>query len=164
METALDIVTRLRRDGHDLQICIAGRSGSPAYLAYLRGLVKGSESWASIQTDLPRELALGALLGRYKYGLHLRKNEQFGIGVAEMLGAGCLPFVSGRGGPVEIVGGHEPLSSTPRTRLSRRSPGSWPSERVQERLRKDLEHRAQMFSAERFMAEMRKIVKEILAA
>jgi glycosyltransferase involved in cell wall biosynthesis len=163
VETALNIVKQLRREGHELSLCIAGRSSAPAYLASLRERMKGDESWASIQTNLTRE-GLSGLIARYRYGLHVRENEQFGIGVAEMLKAGCIPFVSSRGGQTEIVGGQEPLVFDGPAQAVERIGRVLASESIQRRLRRDLARRAQMFSAERFMAEIRETVREFLAA
>ena len=36
-------------------------------------------------------------------GIHARPGEAFGIAIAEMIVAGCLPFVPAEGGPSEIV-------------------------------------------------------------
>jgi glycosyltransferase involved in cell wall biosynthesis len=163
VEIAFDIVKRLRREGHDVQLCIAGRSGAPAYLAYLRRLLKGNESWASIRTDLTRE-GLSELSASYRYGLHVRENEQFGIGVAEMLKAGCIPFVSARGGQTEIVGSQELLLFHRPEQAVERIAKVLSSKRIQNQLRQGLKYRSKMFSAERFMAEIRKAVKEFLAA
>ncbi|MCB1079561.1 MAG: hypothetical protein KDM64_17215, partial [Verrucomicrobiae bacterium] len=43
------------------------------------------------------------LLASTSFGIHARPAEAFGIAVAEMAGAGCLPFVPNLGGPAEIV-------------------------------------------------------------
>ena len=48
-------------------------------------------------------------MAQHRYGIHTMENEHFGIGVAEMVRAGCIPFVHDSGGPVEIVGGRSEL-------------------------------------------------------
>jgi glycosyltransferase involved in cell wall biosynthesis len=163
IETAFEIVRGLRARGLDLTLCIAGRSGAPSYLARLRGLMRGSEGWAAIRTDLTRE-GLCRIVAGYRYGLHVRENEQFGIAVAEMLKAGCLPFVSARGGQSEVVGGLEPLLFDGSEQAVAKIAAVLASSGEQQRLRLDLEPRARMFSTDRFMAEIRGVVREFLAA
>jgi glycosyltransferase involved in cell wall biosynthesis len=163
VETALAIVGRLRREGHALEVCVAGRASSPAYLSRLRRLARDSGPWASIRTDLSRE-ELCALMAGYRYGLHARENEQFGIGVAEMLAAGCLPFVSSRGGQTEVVGGREALLFDSPDQAVERIGRVLADEGLERRLRAELQDRARLFSAERFMAEIAAAVREYLAA
>ena len=38
-----------------------------------------------------------------RYGIHGREGEAFGIGVAEMVKAGCITFAPAEGGPAEIL-------------------------------------------------------------
>jgi glycosyltransferase involved in cell wall biosynthesis len=163
VEDAFAIVQRLRRQGFDLRLCIAGRSSAPGYLAYLRRLMKGSESWVSIRTDLTGE-RLRSLMAGYRYGLHVRENEQFGIGVAEMMKAGCLPFVSARGGQREVLGGQEALLLDDPGQAADRIAAVLASEHTQAQLRRELAGRAEVFSEQRFMSEIRNTVKEFLQA
>jgi glycosyltransferase involved in cell wall biosynthesis len=43
------------------------------------------------------------LLKKSKYFIHTRKNEHFGISIAEAIAAGCIPLVHNSGGQKEIV-------------------------------------------------------------
>jgi glycosyltransferase involved in cell wall biosynthesis len=43
------------------------------------------------------------LLKKSKYFIHTRKNEHFGISIAEAIAAGCIPLVPNSGGQKEIV-------------------------------------------------------------
>jgi alpha-1,2-mannosyltransferase len=48
---------------------------------------------------------LRALLGRCEMGLHTMEREHFGIGVVEMMAAGCVPVAHASGGPKrDIIG------------------------------------------------------------
>ena len=44
------------------------------------------------------------LLTGHRFAVHGRREEAFGIAVAEIVKAGCVTFVPDEGGPPEIVG------------------------------------------------------------
>jgi glycosyltransferase involved in cell wall biosynthesis len=162
VEKAISIVKSLRRGGLELQLCIAGGSGDPAYLRYLRGQLRGSESWAILKTDLTRR-ELGVCVAGYRYGLHVRENEQFGIAVAEMVRAGCIPFVSSRGGQTEIVGNSESLLFDDERQAVEKIARVISRAQTQRSILQVLKKRGLMFSAARFMAEIRDAVQELQA-
>ncbi len=162
VEKAIAIVKTLRSGGLRLELCIAGGGGDPAYLGYLRGLLSGNESWAVLKTGLTRR-EIVELVASYRYGLHVRENEQFGIAVAEMVKAGCIPFVPSRGGQKEIVGDSELLLFDDERQAVERIAKVISSAQIQRKILEDLETRGRMFSAARFMAEIRRTVQELLA-
>jgi glycosyltransferase involved in cell wall biosynthesis len=59
--------------------------------------------WFRMEHDLSRE-ELATEIASHRYGIHTMLEEHFGIAPAEILSAGCLPFVHNSGGPAEIVG------------------------------------------------------------
>jgi glycosyltransferase involved in cell wall biosynthesis len=163
VERAIDIAAQMRNGGHDVPLCIAGKSGDPRYLRRLRKRIRGKESWIEIRTDLTRK-QLCALVAHYRYGLHVRENEQFGIGVAEMLKAGCIPFVAAGGGQTEIIDGCDQLIFDSEQQAVEKMARVMSCTQTQKRILETLQKRAQAFSPERFMAEIRKAVKDFLAA
>jgi glycosyltransferase involved in cell wall biosynthesis len=103
--------------------------------------------------------ALVRLLARQRYGIHAMLDEHFGIAVAEMVRAGCIVFVSQDGGPREIVG-DEPrrlFASIPDAIRKVRAVIDDPA--LQGTLRAHLARRGTLFSAERFVRELRAIVR-----
>ena len=64
---------------------------------------RAESSWVAVHEDLSRE-SLAALVANQRYGVHAIEDEHFGMAVAEMVSAGCLPFVHNSGGPPDIVG------------------------------------------------------------
>ncbi len=95
------IVDGVRRRGHNVRLALVG-GGSDADIARARGLASGTD-FVDVVTGLD-VTAYRAFLGRCRFGLHAMHDEHFGIAPAEMIEAGCLPFVHRSGGPIDIVG------------------------------------------------------------
>ncbi len=99
---AVEIVDGLRRLGHEVTLTVIGHREDPAYEAQLYALA-GTRPWFRMLHNLNRE-ELTREIALHRYGLHTMLDEHFGIAPAEILAAGCLPFVHNSGVPVEIVG------------------------------------------------------------
>lgn len=84
------------------RLLLVGSETDDAYAASVRAAVSETPGAARLGR-LPRE-RLHRLLGRCRFGLHAAPHEHFGLGVAEMLEAGMVPFVPAGGGQVEVVG------------------------------------------------------------
>jgi len=100
-------------------------------------------------------------LAGHKFGIHARTGEAFGIAVAEMAKAGCIPFVHQEGGPAEIVS-HPLLSyrnideaATKIDRVLRDHP-------LQDQLHEHVKHQGQRFSAESYTSGIRAVVARFL--
>jgi glycosyltransferase involved in cell wall biosynthesis len=104
---AVDIVDRVRRAGVDLEFILIAHRDDPDYGRRIAALAE-SRPWFRILWDLSRE-QLARELAAHRYGIHTMEGEHFGIAVAEMLGAGVIPFVHDSGGPPEIVDGRSEL-------------------------------------------------------
>lgn len=104
IEIAIDAIRLLRADGEELRMHLIGsarHSADSPYAARLRRYA-AAEPWLELHEDLSRS-ELVELLCRCRYGLHPMANEPFGIGVGEMVRAGCIPLTRRSGGAVEIV-------------------------------------------------------------
>jgi hypothetical protein len=66
-------------------------------------MLEERSSWVFLNENLTRD-QLANVLAHHRFGIHVRENEQFGISVAEMVSAGCIPFVPSQGGQIEIIG------------------------------------------------------------
>ena len=103
---AVEVVEELRRRGHDVHLHIVG-SGSGAYARRIETLATDRQ-----HVRLHREMSraeLAELLDRHRFGLHMMRNEHFGMAVAEMTAAGMLVFAHASAGPAEILGARSPL-------------------------------------------------------
>jgi glycosyltransferase involved in cell wall biosynthesis len=105
-EMAVAIVDEVRRRGYDVTLTLLGHREDAAYQKHLETMT-ASRPWFRIRYNCSREELLREVAS-HRYGLHTMHGEHFGIAVAEILTAGCLPLVHRSGGPVEIVGA-EPL-------------------------------------------------------
>jgi glycosyltransferase involved in cell wall biosynthesis len=161
LEKAITIVERIRMLGYDVHLRIIGGTRSGTDRNYCNHIRKFQEdrNWLLIDHDVSRE-ALSNLLIHYKYGLHVRENEQFGIGVAEMLLAGCLPFVPTAGGQAEIVGGNRFLTFDDENDAVEKILAVLKDTDLQAQLRSALVNNYPLFSERLFMEQIRDTVRE----
>ena len=103
IERAIEIIQKVRKCGFDVTLHIISNNYEPTYRAKILQLLSDRSSWLSVEEHLSR-VELTDTIARHRYGIHVRDNEQFGISVAEIVKAGCIPFVPTSGGPQEIVG------------------------------------------------------------
>jgi glycosyltransferase involved in cell wall biosynthesis len=162
-EGAIDVLSRVRAAGFGVHLHLVGVPDDDAYTNFIRGLVQANAVWVSLHENLPRTQLLD-LISTHRYGLHSMQDEPFGMAVAELLCGGCIPFVYNGGGQVEIVD-HEP-------RLIYDSPADAAAKIIQTlrdphlqmELREHLAQRKELFSAPRFVRQVRAIVTDPLAA
>jgi len=103
----IEILRRVRRHHPQIRFRIVGSKESSsarglAYFSELRYIVDAEPDWLSLHVSVPRA-ELAGILSHARYGLHVRPGEHFGMGVAEMLRAGLIPFCHNSGGQVEIA-------------------------------------------------------------
>ena len=156
-EMAVAIVDMLRGRGHDLTLTLIGHREDPRYEARLRDL-GATRPWLRLLPDLSREELL-AEVASHRYGLHTTRDEHFGIAPAEILAAGCLPFVHDSGGPVEIVGAHPDLVFDTVADAAERIGRVLADAELERALRRHAAARRQRFTAAAFCAELRAIVR-----
>ena len=156
-EMAVAILDELRSRGHDLTLTLIGHREDSEYERRLRSLTS-SRPWFRMVHDLSR-VELVQEIASHRYGIHTMQDEHFGIAPAEILSAGCLPFVHNSGGPVEIVDGNFYLTfetiadAVEKISMVLRDPD------LERRL---LDHTAQQksrFTTESFCSSLREIVR-----
>ena len=163
LEGVIDIIAKVRARGHSVSLIICSQRQEADYERKIQAIAAQHPDWISISLDLPR----GELIERVakcRFGIHGMVGEHFGIAVAEMLRLGCVCFAPAEGGPAEILGGD--------TNLLYQSPDDAVAKicRLLEdpqalaEARRRIEARADLFSAERFMAEFRGICTAFLAS
>jgi glycosyltransferase involved in cell wall biosynthesis len=106
---AVEVLDRLHERGIDLTGHVLGAAPA-AYREYVDRVERAAaeRSYLTVETDVPRA-RLTDLLGRYRYGLNMKKKEHFGMAVAEYVAAGMLPFAPGDGGQVDVLDGDDRL-------------------------------------------------------
>ncbi len=156
---AVRVVGRLRERGHDVTLTVVGARDIAEELTALEALAE-RRPWFQLRTNVPRE-EMVELVARRRYGIHLMVEEHFGIAVAELVRAGCVPFVHRSGGPPEIVGGHSELLFGDEDEAVELASRVIESEGLQRDLAARLAGRAEDFSTERFMERIRAVVGEL---
>lgn len=157
-EMAVAVVEELRRRGHDLTLTVIGHRDDPEYLQRLQGLA-ATRPWFRMRWNLTREELLVAVAS-HRYGIHTMENEHFGMGPAEIVGAGCLLFAHNSGGPVEILGGEPRLLFDDVAQAADRIAAVLSNEKLETELRARMDERRSLFTAEAFCASVRRIVDE----
>ncbi len=158
----IDILAAVRSSGHDVHLHIIGVPGSRAaelrYLDRVRRRVHENANWIRLHERLPRD-ELVRLVAKHRYGIHALVEEHFGIAVAEMVRAGCIVFVPGCGGQLEIVGPEERLLFGSKDEAVAKILRVLENPGEQHTLRGHLAARSALFSEERFMGEIQEIVR-----
>jgi glycosyltransferase involved in cell wall biosynthesis len=102
---AIEIVDELRSRGHDVHLHLVG-SGSGQYGRRI-------ERHAAVRPHVVvhrgiSRAELADLLADHQFGLHMMRNEHFGMAVAEMASAGAIVIAHRSAGPTEILGSDWP--------------------------------------------------------
>lgn len=159
---AVEVLDGLHARGHRLHLHIIGTREDAASEARLRVLA-GARPWMHLHVGLSRD-AMMSLVSRQRYGLHTQQGEHFGIAVAELVRAGCATFVARPGGPTEIVGEHPGLIfDTPAEAVDRIARVLADPNALAD-VRHHLDARRDVFTAERFMQDMRRVVHATIGA
>jgi glycosyltransferase involved in cell wall biosynthesis len=156
-EMAVEIVDLARSRGVDIGLTLINQPDSIDYGRRIAGMAAG-RSWFRLLTGITRE-QLAAEVARHRYGIHAMEDEHFGIAVAEMVRAGCIPFVHDSGGPVEIVGAHRELRFRTVEEGAAALQTVMQDSALQERLRGALAQQCKRFSVEAFCESLLRVVR-----
>ncbi len=153
----LAIVAGLRRGGDQLERRFPGTVSYSEHEAELRDRIAENGDWAKVHVGLSRR-AMVEQIARQRYGIHAMVEEHFGIAPAELQRAGCITFAHNSGGPVEILGGDERVLFDTAEDAVEKIEAVLRSETRQRELGRAATSRAERFSEERFVDEMRREV------
>jgi glycosyltransferase involved in cell wall biosynthesis len=98
---AIAVIDQLRDRGHRVHLHVVG-SGAGQYAERIKHAAQ-SRPYVQLHTQLSRP-ELTELLNKHKFGIHMMRNEHFGMAVAEMVAEGMLVFAHRSAGPMEILG------------------------------------------------------------
>lgn len=160
IERAVRIVRKVRDAGFQVHLRVVGGVHDLAYMEELRKEF-GKPDWIIWEKRLSKEEYV-RVLSSYKYGIHPRDNEQFGIGIAEMVCGGVIPFVHSVGGQVEIVGNHALLTWENEDHAARKIAKVLSSRHLQEELRFYISKRSRELSPEKFVAQIQRLVEDFV--
>jgi glycosyltransferase involved in cell wall biosynthesis len=156
----IEILRRVRQQGFDIKLYLTGGGGGAyaiGYRRFLQKIIDRNSDWITVYENLKYKDYV-AVVSRCKYGIHYKK-EPFGISIAEMVKAGAIPFVRSQGGQVEIVGKENPeLFFDNIDQAVEKIIGVLKDSELEKNLRHRLRDRNSLFSAERFMSEVKQSV------
>lgn len=159
----LKVLSVVRTKFPQVRMHIVGTAYNEAreYSALLRALAQANSSWVTLHETISRE-ELAALAARQRYGMHALKGEHFGMAVAEMVRAGCIPFVHNSGGPPEIVGHDSRLLYDSEQDAAQKIMQVLGDPAAQQDLRRRLALRKNFYSVETFVNAIRAEVERAL--
>jgi glycosyltransferase involved in cell wall biosynthesis len=156
LESVLFILNKVRARGFDVHLHILGTSRDRSYSRDIETLCRDLGSWA-VMEGLKGGEDKKSFIAAHKYGISGRSHEPFGIAVAEMIHAGCLVWVPGGGGQVEVVR-NRALIFDSEDEAAEKIATVLGNVRKQEELRRELKGRTPEFSEDRFMEETRRLL------
>lgn len=160
IDMAIEILKKVRQDGCNTHLHIVGGAGNSRYARALKKLCSENKDWLFFEGRLSEEKKK-ELIANHLFGISCRKNEPFGIAVAEMVKAGCIVFVPDSGGQTEIVA-HPNLIYASVEDAAQKIEAIIKNEKLQNELHGHLLATAQKFSAENFKKEIKGIIKSII--
>jgi len=159
-DQVIKILQQVRAQGFDVKLYLTGGGGGAYAMKYERSIKKlaiENADWITLYENLEYADYV-KVVARCKYGIHYKK-EPFGISIAEMVKAGVIPFVRSQGGQVEIVGAqNQALFFDDEKEAIAKITAVLSSPEKQSTLLEALEAQKQLFSTQRFMAEMTRFV------
>ena len=158
LEKVVAIVERVRALGHPVKLLLVGipekQGAGSRYGRRILALARERTDWLEVRREVSRA-ELATILGSSRWGLHGMAEEHYGMAVAEMVLAGCVPFVPNGGGPVEIVGGMDELLYTSEEEAAAKIDRLRRDAGLRESVRNRLASRKPLLGAERFVREIR---------
>lgn len=157
LERVISILAEVRDRGRDVTLHLVGGIWDRRYYRRICHFSNEGAAWIRVHANLDRSQLI-ELVSRQRYGIHGMQEEHFGISIAEIAKAGCIMFVPNGGGQVEIVDDPRLTYNTPksaRDKILR----VLDDRKLQASLRTQLCLQAQNFSTERFVRELREVVR-----
>ncbi len=154
----VEILRRVRELGHDVHLHVIGSFDNSPYARMVHRLCMENSAWVFLEGQKTGQ-EKASLLAHHRFGIHGRPYEAFGISVAEMVKAGCIPFIPDTGGQVEIVDEPSLCWSDPDDAVAKID-RVLSSDPLQRRFAATLADRAGRFSPAHFGSQFRTIVKD----
>jgi len=154
----IEIIKAVRDKGYSIGLHIIGSVGDKSYFKEIKKIQK-ENNWIKISGFMDRK-SFVSIVSSYKYGIHGRKDEHFGISVAEMVKAGCIVFVPNDGGQIEIIGNKDLIFSERKDAVEKII-RILADKKFQLEKRNNLLLTRQKFSIENFKKNIREVIKKL---
>jgi glycosyltransferase involved in cell wall biosynthesis len=161
LDKAMRILARVRRQHPDITLTIVGTTDRHGrrHFGELQRQADALGTWVQFRLNLTRD-DVRALMAGHRYGIHGMREEHFGMAPAEMVRAGCIVWVPGGGGQVEIVGDEPRLLYASEDDAVEKIARTLADPAEEDRLRDRLDRRALRFTTAHFVDQVRRIVAE----
>jgi glycosyltransferase involved in cell wall biosynthesis len=160
IERAIAIIEAVRSRGFSILLYLCGHIGSDLYGQSIARLCRDRAEWIISEGQVSGAKKT-LILARCRFGIQTCGAESFGISVAEMVKAGAIVFATNEGGQTEILS-HPDLLFANMDEAVAKICTILASPTKQMILRNHLSHRAEMFSADRFIEAVRNQNKKSL--
>jgi glycosyltransferase involved in cell wall biosynthesis len=163
-DLAVEVVRRVRAEAGDVRLVVIGNWRGVGHSDRVEvGRLLSSEPWIELREEVSRA-DLGAVVSESRYGIHPFEGEPYGIAVAEMVRAGCIPITRRSGGPPEITGEDERLRFDSAEEGAARLLALMRSEDDRNQIRAQLRRRAPTLAPEEFVRRIRDWVSSAAGA
>ncbi len=156
----IDILFKVRDKGWNIHLHILGAIDNSQYGKRIYHLWEKNRKWIILNGPLFGKEKMD-VLSDHKYGISARKNEPFGIAVAEMVKSGNLVWVPNGGGQMEIVGNDSLIYSSTEDAVRKIHEVLQNSE-LRNKLRDHLHGQSNRFSIEKYQLEIRNLIVKYL--
>jgi glycosyltransferase involved in cell wall biosynthesis len=158
---AIEIIDSLHATDSAAHLHIVGTGGGP-YFDRIQEEVR-RRPYVKLHCGISRA-ELTSLLDEHRFGLHMMRNEHFGMAVAEMTAAGMLVIAHRSAGPMEILGPESPLLFAQTQQALQIAIRFHKSQMLQADIQAKIAERqiAESFSPEIFMSSVRQIAQETI--
>ena len=154
------IIKKVRQNNIEVHLHIIGVSDDLNYIRFIKKLCSENSSWCFFEGEISGQKKL-EFIAKHKYGILGCKNEAFGIAVAEMAKAGCIVFVPDGGGQTEIINNSQLIYKDEKDAVQKII-NVLSNKNLQYSLQNHLFQRANLFSTERFIKDIKEITKNAL--
>lgn len=160
LESAIDIVSRIRAAGGNCKLHIVGNAIDKEYEASIRNRVQAAGDWVVLDGPKYGEEKT-EYLARFQYALHTRADEPFGISVAELVKSGCIVFGPDAAGSAEILN-HKDLLFKSEDEAVEKIAKLIGDPKKASQMRRHLSARAARFSLDRFQSSVFRLIENYL--
>lgn len=160
IDTVIEILSIVRRRGHDIHLHILGGIEDGQYARALKELCRKHRGWVFLEGQVGGQRKRD-LIAKHRFGIHACRNEAIGNAVIELAKGGCIVFTPNGGGQVEIVD-HPDLVYSDEDDAVLKIERVLESAPMQEGLRRHLSRAGERFSVENFQRGIRDAVAEFL--
>ena len=155
----IKIIDRLKEIGIDTHLHIIGGIGDKSYFNKIKQMARNRD-YIYLEGFVERKELID-IIERHKYGLHGRPNEHFGIGIAEIVAGGGIPFVPEGGGQTEIINNRSELQYDNIEDAVKKISMVFDDPDLQQDLKTDLHKFSSQYSVEEFRKRILEIVTNL---